>query len=299
MEHIIHLDSVDAYNRHYGLPTLHPLATVVTRKNLSQPSSRTKYLYGLYALFLKDGNACTLRYGRQHYDYQDGTIVCFAPGQVVEVERVPGATVSELHALLFHPDLIHGTPLGRKMGQYTFFDYAQNEALHLSQAERNVFLDCLKTIEYELQYPVDRHSRQLLTVQVELVLDYCLRFYDRQFCTREVANSDILSRFEAALNEYFESGEQRRLGLPTVKYFADKCCLSPGYFGDLIKKETGRTAQDHIQQKVIHLSKSRLLGSSDTVSEVAYDLGFQYPQHFIRLFKREVGRTPGEYRLGS
>lgn len=298
MDQIIQLDSIDTYNRLYGLPTLHPLVAVVDLTKATRMLNHVKVNYGIYALFLKNGVNCTLKYGRRNYDYQEGTIVSFAPGQTVEVEMFDNEISPEVYGLLFHPDLIHGTSLGNKIGQYTFLDYAQNEALHLSEKERDIIIDCLHKIEYELDYPVDKHSRSLLNAHIELVLDYCLRFYDRQFCTRAKVNSDILTRFEQLLNDYF-NGDESKNGLPSVKFFADKICLSPGYFGDLIKKETGRTAQEYIQRKVIEQSKHRLLGSGQSVSEVAYSLGFQYPQHFIRLFKRETGVTPGEYRKQS
>ncbi|WP_418661486.1 helix-turn-helix domain-containing protein [Bacteroides ilei] len=298
MDQIIQLDSIDTYNRLYGLPTLHPLVAVVDLTKATRMLNHVKVNYGIYALFLKNGVNCTLKYGRRNYDYQEGTIVSFAPGQTVEVEMLDNEISPEVYGLLFHPDLIHGTSLGDKIGQYTFLDYAQNEALHLSEKERDIIIDCLHKIEYELDYPVDKHSRSLLNAHIELVLDYCLRFYDRQFCTRAKVNSDILTRFEQLLNDYF-NGDESKNGLPSVKFFADKICLSPGYFGDLIKKETGRTAQEYIQRKVIEQSKHRLLGSGQSVSEVAYSLGFQYPQHFIRLFKRETGVTPGEYRKQS
>lgn len=298
MDQIIQLDSIDTYNRLYGLPTLHPLVAVVDLTKATRMLNHVKVNYGIYALFLKNGVNCTLKYGRRNYDYQEGTIVSFAPGQTVEVEMFDNEISPEVYGLLFHPDLIHGTSLGDKIGQYTFLDYAQNEALHLSEKERDIIIDCLHKIEYELDYPVDKHSRSLLNAHIELVLDYCLRFYDRQFCTRAKVNSDILTRFEQLLNDYF-NGDESKNGLPSVKFFADKICLSPGYFGDLIKKETGRTAQEYIQRKVIEQSKHRLLGSGQSVSEVAYSLGFQYPQHFIRLFKRETGVTPGEYRKQS
>lgn len=298
MDQIIQLDSIDTYNRLYGLLTLHPLVAVVDLTKATRMLNHVKVNYGIYALFLKNGVNCTLKYGRRNYDYQEGTIVSFAPGQTVEVEMLDNEISPEVYGLLFHPDLIHGTSLGDKIGQYTFLDYAQNEALHLSEKERDIIIDCLHKIEYELDYPVDKHSRSLLNAHIELVLDYCLRFYDRQFCTRAKVNSDILTRFEQLLNDYF-NGDESKNGLPSVKFFADKICLSPGYFGDLIKKETGRTAQEYIQRKVIEQSKHRLLGSGQSVSEVAYSLGFQYPQHFIRLFKRETGVTPGEYRKQS
>lgn len=296
MDDIIRLDSIDAYNKLYGLPTLHPLATVIDLTKATRTVNHIKMNYGVYALYLKNGINCTLKYGRQYYDYQEGTIVSFAPGQLVGVDMEQEELHPEVYGLMFHPDLIYGTELARKMNQYTFFDYSQNEALHLSEQEHGIIMDCLHKIEYELSYPVDRHSRELLSVQIELVLDYCLRFYDRQFCTRAKANSDILTRFEQLLDAYFNSQAPEQDGLPTVKYFADRVYLSAGYFGDLIKKETGRTAQEYIQRKIIELSKKRLASNRQSISEVAYSLGFQYPQHFNRLFKREVGCTPGEFK---
>ena len=298
MEDIVHLDSIDAYNKLYGLPTLHPLVAVIDLTKASRIVNHIKMHYGVYALFLKSGANCILKYGRQYYDYQDGTIVSFAPGQLVGVDMEEDEIRPEIYGLMFHPDLIYGTALGDKINRYVFFDYAQNEALHLSEQERSIIMDCLCKIEYELSYPVDKHSRELLSVHIELVLDYCLRFYDRQFCTRAKVNSDILSRFEQLLKSYFNSEAPRKNGLPSVKYFADRICLSPGYFGDLIKKETGLTAQEYIQREIIGLSKHRLLGTTQSISEVAYSLGFQYPQHFIRLFKREIGCTPGEFKSG-
>lgn len=296
---IIQLDSIDTYNKLYGLPTLHPLVTVVDLRKATRAVNHIQMNYGVYALFLKNGINCSLKYGRKHYDYQEGTIVSFAPGQLIGVETAKDEVKPEVYGLMFHPDLIHGTSLGEKINSYSFFDYVQSEALHLSEQERGIIMDCLHKIEYELSYPVDKHSRNLLSVQIELVLDYCLRFYDRQFCTRAKVNSDILTRFEALLKEYFESDSLRHNGIPSVKYFADKVFLSPGYFGDLIKKETGRTAQSYIQNKIINYSKQQLLSTNQSVSEIAYSLGFQYPQHFSRLFKREVGCNPKEYRTGE
>ncbi len=296
MEDIIQLDSIDAYNKLYGLPTLHPLVTVVDLTKATRVVNHIRMNYGVYALFLKNGVNCTLKYGRQYYDYQEGTIVSFAPGQLIGVDTEEDEVKPEVYGLMFHPDLIHGTSLGQKITQYTFFDYAQNEALHLSEQERGIITDCLHKIEYELSYPVDKHSRELLSVHIELILDYCLRFYDRQFYTREKVNNDVLARFEQLLKEYFQSEKSRQNGLPSVRYFADKVFLSPGYFGDLIKKETGRTAQEYIQQKIIDISKNQLLSTDYSIGEIAYSLGFQYPQHFIRLFKRETGCTPGEFR---
>lgn len=292
---IIHLNSIDAYNKLYGLPTKHPLVTVVDLTKSTGSVNHVRMNYGVYALYLKNGINCTLKYGRQYYDYQEGTIVSFAPGQIVEVETKGEEIRPEVYGILFHPDLIYGTDLGEKIKQYTFFDYAQNEALHLSAQERSTIIDCLKKIDHELDYPVDKHSRDILTTHIELILDYCMRFYDRQFCTRKKANSDVLTKFENLLNGYFRNKDKIN-GLPSVKYFANEICLSTGYFGDLIKKETGKTAQEYIQHKIISLSKTELINGKQNISEIAYSLGFQYPQHFIRLFKKIEGCTPGEFK---
>lgn len=297
MEKIIQLDSIDAYNKLYGLPTLHPLVTVVDLTKATSTVNHVKMNYGVYALFLKQAANCTLKYGRQYYDYQEGTIVCFAPGQLIGVDAEKDEIKKEVYGLIFHPDLIHGTALGQNISKYTYFSYEQNEALHLSEQEKTIVMDCLHKIQLEMEYPVDRHSKELLSVNIELLLDYCLRFYDRQFHTREKVNSDILRKFEQHLNEYFRNGASQKNGLPSVRFFAEKAYLSPGYFGDLIKKETGKTAQEYIQSKIIDLSKQYLLGTQQSIGEIAYSLGFQYPQHFSRLFKRYVGCTPNEFRM--
>ncbi len=236
-----------------------------------------------------------LRYGRQIYDYQEGTVTSFAPGQVVEV-NIPEGVHPVSQALVFHPDLIRGTSLGQDIKRYSFFAYASNEALHLSDEEKMLFRDCLDKIQRELQVPADKHSRRLITRNIELLLDYCMRFYERQFITRTQVNKDILCRFEELLDNYFQSNMPQTEGLPTVKYFADRVHLSPNYFGDLVKKETGKTAIAYIQEHLIDVAKEEILGSQKSVSEIAYRLGFQYPQHFTRIFKKTVGCTPKAYR---
>lgn len=292
---IINLKSIDQYNRLYGLETLHPLVAVVDLKNATTYPTHFTLNYGVYALFLKQTRCGDLRYGRQPYDYQEGTVTSFAPGQVVEVKMEEG-TRPLAQGLLFHPDLIRGTSLGREIKRYSFFSYASNEALHLSDEEKQIYLDCLSNIQAELQHPIDKHSRRLIVRNIELLLDYCMRFYERQFITRATANKDVLTKFEEELDWYFQSQLPQEQGLPTVKYFADHACLSPNYFGDLVKKETGRTAQEYIQDKLINIAKEEILSQTRNVSEIAYRLGFQYPQHFTRIFKKRVGCTPGEYR---
>lgn len=292
----INLESISQYNDLYGFETLHPLVTVVDLRNATKALNDVQINYGLYAIFLKMYKTCDLHYGRRPYDYQDGTIVSFAPGQSVTVTN-SAQTSQPVIGLLFHPDLIHGTSLGKNIRQYSFFSYASNEALHLSEEEKQIFLDCLSHIRSELKNGTDKHSKSLIIMNIELALNYCMRFYERQFITREKENNDILVKFEELIDNYFNGKSAETYGLPTVKYFADKICLSPNYFGDLVKKITGKTAQDYIQGKVIDFAKERILGSQASLSEIAYSLGFQYPQHMSRLFKKKVGCTPNEYRF--
>lgn len=292
---IISLDSVDKYNRLFGLETLHPLVSVVNLSEATKFPTHFTINYGVYALYLKETVCGDIRYGKQTYDYQEGTITSFAPGQVAEIEMAEGVK-PKAYGILFHPDLIKGTPLGSEIKRYSFFSYKSNEALHISDDEKKIIMDCLSKIQMELEHAIDRLSKRLIAGNIQLLLDYCLRFYERQFNTRTVVNKDILSRFESLLDDYFDNGRARTDGLPTVKYFADKVFLSPNYFGDLIKKETGKTAQEYIQTRLIDAAKEMIAGSDKTMSQIAYELGFQYSQHFNRLFKKNVGYTPNEYR---
>ena len=292
---IISLDSVDKYNRLFGLETLHPLVSVVNLSEATKFPTHFTINYGVYALYLKETVCGDIRYGKQTYDYQEGTITSFAPGQVAEIEMAEGVK-PRAYGILFHPDLIKGTPLGSEIKRYSFFSYKSNEALHISDDEKKIIMDCLSKIQMELEHAIDRLSKRLIAGNIQLLLDYCLRFYERQFNTRAVVNKDILSRFESLLDDYFDNGRARTDGLPTVKYFADKVFLSPNYFGDLIKKETGKTAQEYIQTRLIDAAKEMIAGSDKTMSQIAYELGFQYSQHFNRLFKKNVGYTPNEYR---
>ncbi len=295
MKEVIKLDTVDQYNQFFGLETLHPLVSVVDLSEATKFPTHFTMNYGIYALFLKKVKCGDIRYGRQIYDYQEGTVTSFAPGQVVETEMQQGVKPSA-HGLLFHPDLIKGTSLGQDIKQYSFFSYASAEALHLSEEEKGIFMDCLEKIEMELQHPIDKHSKRLISRNIELLLDYCMRFYERQFITRSESNKSVLVKFEALLDDYFQSDKPQTAGLPSVKYFADKVFLSPNYFGDLIKKETGKSAQEYIQTRMIDIAKEMIAGTEKTVSQIAYELGFQYSQHFNRIFKKNTGYTPGEYR---
>ena len=296
MNEIINIDSVDVYNKQFGLETLHPLVSVIDMNQATRLIGLKRFNYGIYALFLKMEKACNIKYGRQTYDYQEGTVVCFAPGQTAETTPTTDRPQMNVLGILFHPDLLRGTSLGKNIRNYSFFSYEANEALHLSEEERDILIHTLQIINKELEHGIDRHSKTLLVNYIELLLNYCMRFYERQFVTRSKVNKDILVRFEEQLDAYFQGGHPQSEGLPTVKYFADRMNLSPNYFGDLVKKETGRTAQEYIQGKLIEVAKQEILGSSRSVSEIAYRLGFQYPQHFTRIFKKSVGCTPTGYR---
>lgn len=294
MEELVRFETVKAYNDFNNNENLHPLVTVV---DLSKAEPRQKYrmYFGLYVVILKDVVCGDLQYGRANYDYQEGTLVFFAPGQVAGV-RSSEFFQPQGYALAFHPDFIKGTSLGRLIHEYGFFSYNMSEALHMSQRERQIVLDSFNKIQFELEHAIDKHSRKLVVSTIELFLNYCIRFYDRQFITREDVNKGILGKFETLLIEYFSSEKPQELGIPGVAYCASHLNLSANYFGELIKKETGRSPHEYIQAKVIDLAKERIFDPNRSVSEIAYELGFKYPQHFTRLFKKQVGRTPNEFR---
>lgn len=295
MNDITKIETIHQYNEYMGVKTLHPLVSVV---DMSKCTFREfhRMNYGLYCIFLKNVMCGPLRYGINYYDYQDGTIVAVAPGQIFGVES-GGLVQPKGWALVFHPDLIYGTELGRTIKDYTFFSYDTNEALHISEKEREIIEQCFSNILTELNREIDKHTNSLISRSIGMLLDYCMRYYDRQFITRTKVNKDILTRFESLLDEYFESEKLRLKGIPSVSYCAGKVFLSPNYFGDLIKKETGKTAQEYIQFKVIDVAKQRLADTSLPINEIAEELGFKYATHFTRLFKKHVGISPSEYRL--
>ena len=278
---VIKADSIEQYNRFFGFQTKHPLVSVVHFDRVeNQPVYQMTF--GFYALFLKKTVGCAINYGRTKYDYDDDTVVSFAPGQTVGIHRIEDGPVPEAVGLLFHPDFLHRTPLAQKMKQYTFFSYASNEALHLSVDERLIVQDYMNKIARELEHPIDKFSKPLIISNIEVLLNYCMRFYERQFITREELNNDVLVRFEHLLNEYWDSGMAKENGLPTVKYFAEKA-------------ETGKTAREHIHLKIIEQAKNALFEPDMGIKQIADRLGFQYPQHFLRFFKKETGCTPKEY----
>lgn len=272
MSDIMKIDTVQQYNDYFGVETCHPLVSIIEGSK-AKPLRYGRKLYGVYAVLLKDAVCGSLKYGQSIYDYQRGTMLFIAPGQVMGSEDDGQLHQPEGWILTFHPELLRGTPLAGIMKAYSYFSYNANEALHLSEQERRTVIECMEKIRAELQYPVDKHSKSLIADNIKLLLDYCIRFYDRQFITRENANHDILTRFENLLDNYFASGKAAIEGMPSVQQCADALCLSANYFSDLVKKETGMSALKHIRQR------------------------FPYPQHFSRWFKKMAGCTPNEYRM--
>lgn len=289
-----HFNTVQEFNDYYGLETLHPLVNVV-RFNKPTKVEEAMYHYGLYALFLKENKGCKLSYGRTEYDFDEMTVTSFAPGQVIHVEPNPEIIIPKWTAIVFHPDLLNRTSLGKNISRYEFFDYTSNEALHLSVAEIEIFRGVLSMIQQELNRSIDKHSKELIVNNIELLLNYCLRFYDRQFITREEINHSVVKKFTALLDQYIANQAQQE-GFPSVAYFADKCCYSPKYFGELVKTETGRTAKDFISDRMLIAAKQLLNDESLSIKAISQQLGFEYPQHFIRFFKAKTGQTPSDYR---
>ena len=293
----VFINTIQDFNDYQGVETLHPLVSVVHVENTEHIQECVMH-YGLYAIYLKENKGCKLSYGRTPYDFDEMTVTSFAPGQVVKVEPNPDVPFAKFTALVFHPDLLNRTALGRQMSRYEFFDYSSTEALHLSVQEVEVFRGVITMIEQELHHAIDKHTRELIVSNIELLLNYCLRFYDRQFITREEINHSVVKRFMELLDDYISSKALRE-GLPTVAYFADKCCLSSGYFGNLVRVETGRTAKDIIADRLLAHAKQLLNDDTLTITMISERMGFDYPQHFVRFFKSHTGKTPSAYRKVS
>ena len=291
----VFLNTVHDFNHYQGMETLHPMVSVVHVDNTEHIQKCVMH-YGLYAIYLKETKGCKLSYGRTPYDFDEMTVTSFAPGQVVTVEPNPDAPFAKYMALAFHPDLLNRTPLASRMSRFEFFDYTSTEALHLSAAEVETFKGVLAMIQQELHHTIDKHTRELIVSHIELLLNYWLRFYDRQFITREEINHGVVKKFLSLLDQYLNDKAEYE-GLPTVAYFADKCCLSTGYFGTLVKTESGRTAKDLINDRLLAKAKQLLQSQAITITEVSQCLGFEYPQHFVRFFKALTGKTPAQWRV--
>jgi len=297
MPNEVKIDTIQRLNEYYGFDHLNPIITVGHYKGDAEPGAMT-YDFGVYAIYIKETKGCKLNYGLTKYDFDEMSVTAFAPGQKVTTVVEEGVEQPRWTVLAFHPDFLARTQLGRKMSGYGYFSYSSNEALHLSKEEVELLTSLLSLIEREIRHSIDRHTRSIIISHVEGFLDYCLRFYERQFYTREIINSTVVENFSAMLDSYLANDIQQQ-GLPTVAYFADRLSLSPGYFGELVKTNTGTTAKDMIAERLVGVARELLNDLTLSVSQVGDRLGFEYPQHFVRFFKRRTGRTPKEYRAIS
>jgi AraC family transcriptional activator of pobA len=293
----IDIKSISDLHKLYGCAKpKHPLITYLGLKDVSRENfneEETYYRLGFYSVYLKQLKG-VMKYGKSYYDFEEGTLMFTAPNQAIATtRRIP---YNEGWGLFFHADLLNRTELGRKITDYSFFHYDVNEALHISDEEKSLLGVCLENIKREYSQNIDKHTQNLILSNIELLLNYCNRFYDRQFLTRAKVSNDIVQRFERILKEYFSKETLINVGLPDVKYFASQLNLSPNYLSDLLNKYTGKTTQEHIHLQLVDKAKSLLWSSEKSVSEIAYDLGFEHPSHFTKIFKTKTGKAPSEYR---
>jgi len=297
-EDIIKIESVTQLHDMMGYEKpKHPLITILDASELfvTKEMIGIKVISNLFYIALKDGN-CGVIYGKNHFDFDEGILLFNAPQQPITIseEIKPGDTTGWM--LYFHPDLIRTFNLGKNIEDYSFFNYQSQEALHLSQDEKNILTDCIDKVKLEYNQRIDYYSQSIIVSNLELMLNYCLRFYERQFHTRSMENKSIAAQFSKQLKNYFKLNLHVEDGIPSIQYFSDQANLSQHYFSDLLKKETGRSAKDHINDFVIERAKTLLLNTNQSVSEIAYQLGFNYPHYFARLFKSKTGSTPVDYR---
>lgn len=298
MKPIVNLKSIAELSDFLQLKAKHPLVAVVDFSQFDeQLEDGIRISADFYSIMFKNYCANNLRYGRNAFDFQDGSLMCIAPKQVLSMDNEIEKRDDKMGwGVFFHPDLLRGTALSDRMREYTFFNYEVSEALHLSDKERNILFDCVQKIEAELGENIDIHSQTLIASNIELLLNYCSRYYGRQFITRKSVHSSVVVQVEERIRRYFETNEHREAGLLSVKSLAEHVSLSPGYLSDLLKKETGMNAQDHIHYYLIEEAKNILLSTDHSVNEIAYSLGFEYPQYFSKLFKQKTGQTPLAFR---
>ena len=295
MENILEMPSVKDYNDNLGVTTLHPLVSVVDMSELECIRHSLKH-FGFYCIILKHLGCGDVTYGRSTYDYNDGSLIFVAPNQMAGANDGKISYNTKGWILMFHPDLLRNTYLEHSMNRYTFFDYSSNEALHLSEQEREIIIGYLCNIRRELHHPTDDYTNRNIILNIEALLNNCMRFYERQFISRKIDNNKIMEQLTYLLEEYLLSGKSQQYGLPTVAWCADNLHLSSNYFGDLVKKYSGRSAQEYIISSIVDYAKLLLANNSYQVNEIAYKLGFKYPQHFSRLFKHIEGESPSQYR---
>lgn len=302
MSEILHIESLAQAHKLLGLAEpKHPLISVNLDCNVNYDNSLIgkKITFDNYLIFFKDGVEGSIGYGRNSYDFENSTMVFIAPGQVMEMIDCSQFKNSQGFSLTFNPDLIRRSSLGSRIDEYGFFSYESNEALHLSADERKDIEEIIAKIKREYEQNIDQHSQALIISNLELLLNYCLRFYDRQFYTRTNFNKDFVAEFAMKLSSYFKSDQPTLSGIPSVKYFAAELNMSANYLSDLLKKETGKSAKSHINDFMVNKAKNELLGTAKAINEIAFELGFEYPQGLNKLFKKETGMTPAEYRSVS
>ncbi|MCL3779016.1 AraC family transcriptional regulator [Prolixibacteraceae bacterium JC049] len=300
MNEILQLNTIAQAHQLLGDKPKHPLVSVIDFSKVENPPTQLpKIVIGFYCVIFKNDSNCEWKYGRNNYDFQEGTLVFLAPGQALELDLDQSGKAKNGWGLIFHPDLLLGTGLDLDQNEYSFFSYEVNEALHISDREKEIMEDLVDKIKNEIEANIDRHSKRLIVSSIELLLNYCVRFYDRQFITRSHKNNSFIAQFERVLKEYLNTEELVEKGLPSVTYLAEKVNLSSGYLSDLLKKETGKSAIEHIHYQLIEKAKYLLLNSNVSIKEIAFDLGFEYPQHFNKLFKKNTGVSPSVFRKSS
>ncbi len=293
MKKILKVNSPGDYSSYLGQTDRHRLVSVIDYNDISPIRSSLNH-YGVYGIFLRDDASVNLQYGCGKYDYKESTLLCVSPGQIGGKEDDGERISISGWALLFHPDLLHGTRLEKLISEYSFFDYHINEGLHMSKEEHDIIVSLLKAIQREIAEEHDNEQDDIIVGYINVLLKYCKRFYNRQFVTRKHENTDVLARFQDTLSKYYAEGMQFKHGIPTIQYLAERLCMSPNYLGDLIKRSTGETAGNHIRNFLVIQAKNRL-AEGKTIAEAAYDIGLEYPQHLSRMFKKQTGVTPSEY----
>ncbi|WP_196890434.1 helix-turn-helix domain-containing protein [Aureivirga marina] len=290
--------SLSEFHRLLGLgKPKHPLISLIYDKDVQWSSEIEfeKLELDFYIISLKYHEQ-PMKYGRNFYDFEEGTLVFTAPNQIIETFEKPSFTKDLGWALIFKPELIQSSVLGEKIKEYDFFYYDSFESLHMSEQENEIINDIVKKVKYEYELNLDKHSHALIVSHLEVLLQYCNRFYERQFLTRSPVNSDVLSKFEKILSQFYSENKENS-GLPSVQYCAECLNYSPKYLSNLLKVETGKNAQEHIHQFILNRAKNKLLYSTESISEIAYDLGFDYPQSFTRFFKAKEKITPNQFRM--
>lgn len=302
MKNFVHIKTIEEVHKMLGLKKpKHPMVSIlpITDEVVNFDYGDVTYILDFYQISLKENLTGTFLYGRNQYDFSEGTMIFTQPGQTIQMDENEKVENAKGYILLFHPDLIQRSGLLDEISNYPFFKYDANEALHLSEGERDHIYSLLDKIAEEYQRSIDTHTQDIIIGSISMLLKYAQRYYDRQFFTRKNANQDILGRFEKLIQNYFNSDDVIQNGIPTVKELGESLGMSSHYLSEMLKKETGQSAKSHLQKHIISKAKNLLLSTNNSISEVAYILGFEYPQHFSKLFKLKTGLSPREYRKSS